>query len=63
MATVISEEMHLSNIPCPELLQMMKVITHEGRKAIWVQKTAGVYSISISKESLAAAAVAVKIEK
>ena len=45
MVTVTSDKMHLSNMLFPELLKTMRVITCEGRKDFWMQKTAGVYSV------------------
>lgn len=40
MVTVISDKMHLSDMPCPKLWKMVKrIITYEGRKDFWVQKT------------------------
>lgn len=45
MVTVTSDKMHLSNMPCSELLKVVKVITNKGRKDFWVQKTARVYSV------------------
>lgn len=46
MVTVTSDKMHLSNMPCLELLKVVKrILTFKGRKDFWVQKTARVYSV------------------
>lgn len=60
MVTVTSNKMHLSNMPCPELLKMMSHY-NESIKDFWVQKTSVVYSILLLFSELFAAAV--KMEK
>lgn len=63
MVTVTSDKMHLSDMPCPELWKMVKkIITYEGIKDFWVQKTAEVYSVSLLF-SMSLFAATVKVEQ